>query len=168
MGSILEREALRDALDAERRAGKTVVLTNGCFDLLHVGHVRLLAACRSLGDVLVVGVNSDDSVHRLKGPARPLVPDAERAEILAALATVDYVTVFAETTAEALAAAVRPDVYAKGADYAQTAGVSQSIDEQRLPEAEVVRAHGGRVVLLPLSEGRSTTALIERITGVVQ
>src|SRR5262249_38226835 len=135
---------------------------NGCFDLLHVGHVRLLERCHALGDVLVVGVNSDESVHRLKGPGRPIVPAGERAELLAALACVDVVTVFAEPTAERLAAAVRPDVYVKGADYSQ-AGSAEAVDERRLPEARVVREGGGRVVLLPMTPDRSTSALVTRI-----
>ena len=151
-----------------RETGQRIVLTNGHFDLLHVGHVRLLQAARSLGDILVVGVNGDASVRRRKGPARPLVPGAERAEVLAALAAVDFVCLFEADTAEALARAVRPDVYVKGADYARPgapdeAGEASAVDESRLPEAAVVRAGGGRVVLLPLTPDRSTTALEARI-----
>ncbi|MDQ3699817.1 MAG: adenylyltransferase/cytidyltransferase family protein, partial [Chloroflexota bacterium] len=114
MGRVIPFFDLATILDAERAAGRRIVLTNGCFDLLHVGHVRLLQQCRALGEVLVVGVNDDASVRHLKGPTRPLVPAAERAEILAALSAVDYVTVFEEPTAERLAAAVRPEVYVKG------------------------------------------------------
>ena len=157
MGRVIPFLDLATALDAERAAGRRIVLTNGCFDLLHVGHVRLLQQCRALGEVLVVGVNDDASVRHLKGPTRPLVPASERAEILAALSAVDYVTVFAEPTAERLAATVRPEVYVKGADY--------EVDDHRLPEAKVVVAGGGRVVLLPLSPGRSTTALVERMVA---
>jgi rfaE bifunctional protein nucleotidyltransferase chain/domain len=158
---------LPSLIDAERAAGKRIVLTNGCFDLLHVGHVRNLAACRALGDVLVVGVNGDESVRRLKGPERPLVPAGERAEVLAALRSVDYVTVFAELSAERLVAAVRPDVYAKGADYAAGESAKNAeIDDARLPEAKVVRAHGGRVVLLETTPGRSTTTLVHQIQAV--
>ena len=169
MGRVLPLDELTAALEAERAAGRRIVLTNGCFDLLHVGHVRALRQCRALGDVLVVGVNGDGSVRRLKGPPRPFVPAAERAEVLAALAVVDYVTVFPEQTAERLAALVRPDVYVKGADYARAAGAPAAvpeipeIDEDRLPEARVVRAAGGAVVLLPLTPGHSTSALVERI-----
>jgi rfaE bifunctional protein nucleotidyltransferase chain/domain len=168
MGRVIPLAQLAQAIAAERAAGRRIVLTNGCFDLLHVGHVRGFQASRAYGDVLVVGVNGDDSVRRLKGPDRPLVPEDERAELLAALAAVDYVAIFPEPTAEALAALVRPDVYVKGADYATgcaTAPPSDqaSIDEQRLPEARVVRAHGGRVVLLPMTPGRSTSGLVERI-----
>lgn len=186
MGRVVPFLDLATALDAERAAGRRIVLTNGCFDLLHVGHVRLLQQCRALGEVVVVGVNDDASVRRLKGPTRPLVPAAERAELLAALSAVDYVAVFEESTAERLAATVRPEVYVKGADYAQppaatapgplagsapgagieaAPGTGDEVDDRRLPEARVVCAAGGRVVLLPLSPGRSTTALVERMAA---
>ena len=163
MGQVLDRDALVRALDGERATGKRIVLTNGCFDLLHVGHVRSLRAARALGDVLVVGVNSDASVRQIKGAGRPLVAENERAEVLAALEAVDYVSLFDEPTAERLAAAIRPDVYAKGADYA-SGGV---IDAARLPEAQVVAALGGRTVLVPVVPGRSTTGLVERIRAGV-
>lgn len=129
------------------------MLTNGCFDLLHVGHVRYLAAARALGDLLIVGVNSDASVRALKGPARPLVPADERAEIIAALAAVDLVVVFDEPTAESLVAQLRPDIYVKGDDYS----------EATLPEARVVRGYGGEIALLPIQPGHSTSALIARV-----
>lgn len=132
---------------AER--GRTVVWTNGCFDLLHLGHLRSLAAARALGDVLVVGVNDDDSVRRLKGPSRPLVPFPERAELLAALEPVDVVVGFAEDTPVATLERLRPDIVCKGEDYAESA----------LPERATVESYGGRVVLLPLVPGRSTSAL---------
>jgi rfaE bifunctional protein nucleotidyltransferase chain/domain len=143
---LLERVA------ALRASGGRLVLTNGCFDLLHVGHVRYLQAARRLGDFLVVGVNADASVRQLKGPKRPLVPAAERAEIVAALGCVDAVVLFDTATAEPLVAALRPDVYVKGDDYT----------EATLPEARLVRAYGGTVALLPTVPGASTTALIER------
>jgi rfaE bifunctional protein nucleotidyltransferase chain/domain len=162
MGRVVPLADLAEVLAVERAAGKRVVLTNGCFDLLHVGHVRLLDQARALGDVLVVGVNGDESVRRLKGPGRPLVPASDRAEVVAALSPVDYVCVFEETTAERLAALVAPDVYVKGADYRAAGG---AIDEGRLPEAPVVRAAGGQVVLLPLTPDRSTSGLVERIAG---
>src|SRR4051794_40913377 len=133
-----------------RGRGGRVVLTNGCFDLLHVGHVRYLQAARRLGDFLVVGVNSDASVRALKGPARPIVPAAERAEVVAALGCVDAVVIFDAATAEPLVAALRPEVYVKGADYT----------EATLPEAHLVRAYGGTVALLPTVPGASTTALL--------
>jgi rfaE bifunctional protein nucleotidyltransferase chain/domain len=160
MGRVVPLAELESILATARVAGKRVVLTNGCFDLLHVGHARLLERARALGDVLVVGVNGDASVRRLKGPVRPLVPAAERAELVAALGAVDYVAVFEETTAERLAAAVHPDVYVKGADYAAAGG---AVDPSRLPEAAVVQGGGGRVVLVPLTPDRSTSGLVERI-----
>ncbi|MGH2370398.1 MAG: adenylyltransferase/cytidyltransferase family protein, partial [Chloroflexota bacterium] len=165
MGRVVSVEDLASAVAAERAAGKRIVLTNGCFDVLHVGHVRVLQRCRTLGDLLVVGVNSDDSARRLKGAERPFVPEVERAELLAALAAVDYVVVFPEATAERLAAVVRPDVYVKGADYARhpAAPGGGEIDAASLPEAAVVQAAGGRVVLLPLTPDHSTTGLIQRI-----
>lgn len=143
------------AMAAEaRRAGKRVVFTNGCFDLMHVGHVRYLAAARDAGDLLVVGVNSDASVRRLaKSPERPLVPEAARAEVLAALAAVDVVTIFDEDTPAALIAALLPDVLVKGADWAP----------DRVVGREIVEARGGRLLLVPVVEGFSTTALVERL-----
>src|SRR5437870_13830018 len=125
------------ALSARLRAeGKRIVLANGCFDLLHVGHVRYLEAARALGDVLFVGVNGDGAVARLKGADRPLMPARERAEVLAALRAVDHVVVFEEDTADTLVAAIRPAIHAKGTDYTA----------ETVPERDTVRAHGGRVV----------------------
>ncbi|HEU5318651.1 MAG TPA: adenylyltransferase/cytidyltransferase family protein [Chloroflexota bacterium] len=161
MGRVVTQRELASALDGERAARRRIVLTNGCFDLLHVGHLRSLRAARALGDTLVVGLNSDASVRAIKGEDRPLVPEAERAELLAALEPVDYVVLFDEPTAERLAALVRPAVYAKGGDYASPAG--GAIDESRLPEARVVASHGGRTELIPLVAGRSTTALVAMI-----
>ena len=158
MGQVIDRETLVRLREEWRDAGRTVVFTNGVFDLLHVGHLRYLRAARALGDLLVVGVNDDAGVARLKGPGRPVVPQEERAELLAALDPVDYVTLFGEETASALVAALRPDVYVKGGDYAAGAGDAG----KPLPEAEVVRGYGGGVRVIPLTPGRSTTALIER------
>jgi rfaE bifunctional protein nucleotidyltransferase chain/domain len=138
-----------------RRERKIVVWTNGCFDLLHVGHVRSLQAARALGDALVVGVNDDGSVRRLKGPSRPIVPEAERAEMLAALACVDAVVLFGEDTPAAALARLRPDIHCKGADYTPPEG-------KPVPEAAVVAAYGGRVEFLPLVAGRSTSELARR------
>lgn len=131
----------------------SVVSTNGCFDLLHVGHLRLLKAAKELGDVLVVAMNNDRSVRRLKGVARPYVPADERAELVAALEPVDYVVLFSEDTPEAVLAAIRPDVHVKGGDYRL----------EDLPERRVVEEGGGRVVILPLVPSRSTSALVRRI-----
>lgn len=146
-----EMAAIRGQIVAE---GKTLVFTNGCFDLLHAGHVRYLQQARSLGDYLAIGLNSDASTRRIKGPQRPLLPQEERALILAALECVDFVIIFDEDTAEALVAALRPDVYVKGGDYTS---------EGELPEAAVVRSYGGRVEILPQVPGRSTTAIIRSI-----
>ncbi len=152
---ILTREQLAELAPQWRAAGKQVVLTNGCFDLLHVGHLRYLQEARRLGDLLIVGVNSDESVRTLKGESRPIVPEAERAELISGLECVDYVTIFSEPTAIDLVNLIQPAYYAKGGDYT----------EQDLPESEAVIAHGGFVVILPLHPERSTSALIEQIRG---
>ena len=152
---------IRDQL---RASGKRVVLTNGCFDILHVGHVRYLQQARALGDCLVVGLNSDESVRRLKGEKRPFAPEQDRAEILAALECVDYVIIFEEDTAEQLVAELKPDIYAKGGDYSLEAkGNDQNRAGKNLPEAKVVTSYGGKVVILPLQIGYSTTDVIKTI-----
>lgn len=181
MGQVVAREQLQGQLAQERAQGARVVFTNGVFDLLHLGHLRYLRQARGLGDLLVVGVNSDASAQQLKGPARPLIPEAERAELLAALDCVDYVTIFAEATAEATLALLQPDIYVKGADYA--AGDSRQQDTlltpdalrqalandsglgERLPEARVVADYGGSLALLAYLPGHSTSELIERIVA---
>ncbi len=150
---IIPREYIQDACDTVRADGGTIVFTNGCFDILHAGHVRYLTAAEAMGDFLVVGLNSDASVRRLKGEGRPIVPEADRAEVLDALRAVDIVTVFDEPTAEELVRLVKPDVYVKGGDY--------TVDT--LPEAKIVQEAGGRVEFIPFVEGRSTTNVIERI-----
>jgi D-glycero-beta-D-manno-heptose 1-phosphate adenylyltransferase len=142
-----------------REAGRRVVFTNGAFDLLHVGHVRYLQAARALGDLLIVGLNDDASVRAYKGPTRPLVPEDERAEVLAALACVDYVVLFGDPTATRLVEAIRPDIYAKGGDYA-AGGQGEG---KPLPEAGAARAAGAEVVIVPFVPGRSTSGLIARI-----
>lgn len=136
-----------------REGGKRLVLANGCFDLLHVGHVRYLQAARRLGDALLVAVNSDASVRRLKGPGRPLVGEAERAEVLAALGCVDYVLLFSDDTAESLVGRLRPAVHAKGTDYT----------EDSVPERSSVLAHGGRVAIAGDAKRHSTRDLIQTI-----
>ncbi|MFN8644809.1 MAG: D-glycero-beta-D-manno-heptose 1-phosphate adenylyltransferase [Candidatus Binatia bacterium] len=146
--------ALRRRLAAHRRAGERIVFTNGVFDLLHPGHVRYLRAAKQLGDVLVVGVNSDRSARALaKGPGRPLVPARDRAEVLAARAAVDYVTVFDQDTPQVLIRQLQPDVLVKGGDW--------RLDH--IVGADLVRARGGRVRAIPFAPGYSTTALVERI-----
>lgn len=138
----------------ERRAlGHRVVFTNGCFDLLHRGHTRLLQQARELGDLLIVGLNSDASVRRVKGPSRPVLPEEERAEVLSALASVDYVVFFDDPDPGSTIAALQPDVLAKGADWAKDQIVGR----------ETVEGRGGRVVTIPLVEGSSTSDIIDRI-----
>jgi rfaE bifunctional protein nucleotidyltransferase chain/domain len=156
--SLTQAQRLRQRLRAQ---GKTAVFTNGIFDLLHVGHVRCLNSARELGQALFVGLNNDISARRLKGPNRPWVPERERAEALCALRAVDYVILFGESTAELLVAALRPDVYVKGGDYAACTGERG----KTLPEARIVEGYGGRVVILPYTPGHSTTELIARIQG---
>lgn len=153
MGKIVSQDELILLTGREKRNGRRVVFTNGCFDLLHPGHVRCLAEARALGDVLVVAVNSDRSVRGNKGPERPLVPQRDRAEVLAALASVDYVTIFDEATPRDLISRVLPDVLVKGADWAlgEVAG------------REEVEAAGGRVISIPLAAGYSTTNLLQKI-----
>jgi len=157
LDKVVDRATAVARVTEARRAGKRVVFTNGCFDLLHVGHVRYLADARAAGDLLVVGVNADASVRRLaKGAERPVVPQAARAEVLAALAAVDLVTVFEEDTPAEIIAAIVPDVLVKGADWAPDQVVGR----------EVVEANGGRVLLVPVVEGFSTTALVERLRRI--
>ncbi len=150
---VVGLDALADAVARRQAAGERVVFTNGVFDLLHVGHARYLAEARALGDALIVAVNTDASVRGLKGPLRPIVPEAERMEMLAALACVDYVIAFASPTPVPLLERVRPAVYAKGGDYRV----------EDLPEAPVVRAYGGAVRILSLVAGRSSTDIIARV-----
>jgi rfaE bifunctional protein nucleotidyltransferase chain/domain len=150
---ILKREELATRVNADRVNGSRVVLANGCFDVLHVGHVRYLAGARELGDVLVVGVNSDAQVARLKGAGRPILPEMERAEIVAALESVTYVTVFDEPTVEELLLALKPDVHAKGTDYT----------EDSVPERNVVRSYGGRVAIVGDPKDHSTSAILARL-----
>jgi rfaE bifunctional protein nucleotidyltransferase chain/domain len=150
---ILDREQLRQRVDAWRRAGERIILTNGCFDLLHVGHVRYLQAAKDLGGKLVVAVNGDDSVASLKGPGRPVVRAQERAELLAALEAVDAVVVFPEPDVRALIAEVRPDIHAKGTDYTV----------ESVPEREAVMAYGGKVVIAGDAKDHSVTSMLERL-----
>jgi rfaE bifunctional protein nucleotidyltransferase chain/domain len=153
MGKIVSQEELIQVAAREKRGGRRVVFTNGCFDLIHPGHVRCLADARALGDVLVVAVNSDRSVRGNKGSDRPLVAEQDRAEVLAALASVDYVTIFDEPTPRELISRVLPSILVKGADWAldQVAG------------REEVEAAGGRVVSIVLAPGYSTTNIVQRI-----
>jgi rfaE bifunctional protein nucleotidyltransferase chain/domain len=156
LNKVVQIPALLALRSAYRDAGRSVVWTNGCFDLMHAGHVRSLHAAADLGDVLVVGLNSDASVRRLKGPGRPVLPEAERAELLAALECVDHVLVFPDDEPSNVLRQLRPDVHCKGAEYAPPRG-------RPLPERAVVESYGGRVAFLPLVEGLSTTELLRRV-----
>jgi rfaE bifunctional protein nucleotidyltransferase chain/domain len=154
MGRILHsREELTQAAEAERRSGHKIVSTNGCFDILHVGHARVLKQARELGDCLFVGLNSDGSVQKLKGPERPINSEADRAELLASLTAVDYVFVFSEDTPVEFLKMLKPDIHTKGADYTSA----------QLAETPVVESFGGQVKLLALVPQKSTTLLVEKI-----
>ncbi len=154
---ILSREELVRRLSIARDAGARIVLANGCFDVLHVGHVRYLAGARELGDVLVVGINSDEQVAIQKGAGRPVLPAVERAEILAALEPVTYVTIFEEPTVEELLLLIKPDVHAKGTDY--------TVDT--VPERDVVRSYGGQVAIVGDAKDHSTSEIVARLEGGV-
>ncbi|MGB5882239.1 MAG: adenylyltransferase/cytidyltransferase family protein [Thermoanaerobaculia bacterium] len=151
MGEVLSREELRERLAELRAGGKTVAFANGHFDLLHVGHTRYLQDASKEGDVLVVAVNDDESVQHYKGPGRPIVPAHERAELLAALAAVDFVVVFSGDSPGPLLTDLRPDVHCKGTDYRTP---------DRVPEYEVVQAYGGRTVLVGDPKDHSTTDIL--------
>lgn len=155
---IVGRARLRAVVRKLQRAGVRVVFTNGCFDILHVGHVRYLREARALGGLLLVGMNSDRSVRRLKGSGRPLVPERKRAEVLAALEMVDYVTIFDEDTPAKLIAELRPDVLVKGGDYRT----------EEIAGREIVEATGGHVVIVPIVRGWSTTRFIRKIRGAAK
>ncbi|MFY9825786.1 MAG: adenylyltransferase/cytidyltransferase family protein [Thermoanaerobaculia bacterium] len=157
MGIVLTVPELKEKIAALKAQGKTVAFANGHFDLLHVGHLRYLQAARAAGDALVVGLNGDASVERLKGPGRPVVPAAERAELLAALEPVDFVVVFDGDSPAPLLAELRPDVHCKGTDYGSP---------ERVPEYGVVRAYGGRTVLVGDPKDHATSDLISKVKGL--
>ncbi len=150
---IFSRAALRERVDEWRRSGEPIVLTNGCFDLLHVGHIRYLHGAKALGGKLVVAVNSDESVRKLKGEGRPAMPASERAEILAALADVDAIVIFDEPDVRALIREIHPDVQAKGTDYTR----------ENVPERDEVLAYGGRVEIVGDAKDHSTTDLLKQL-----
>jgi rfaE bifunctional protein nucleotidyltransferase chain/domain len=156
MSKITPRNELKAEVDRLKREGKKVVFTNGCFDILHAGHTRYLREARKLGDALILALNSDSSVRSIKGPMRPIVPEAERAEVVASLDSVDYVTVFDELTPLELIEFLRPDVIVKGGDWA----------EKDIVGAETVRKWGGRVAIMPEIEGASTTNIIDKVLQV--
>ena len=151
---LIDRRDAAHVCEDLRRQGKKIVFTNGCFDILHRGHIEYLTAAKSLGDVLVVGLNSDSSVKKLKGETRPLNTESDRAYVLDALKAVDVVVIFEEDTAEKIIDFIKPDVYAKGGDYTL----------ETLPEAKVVASYGGKTELLNFVEGYSTTGIIEKMT----
>ena len=152
---ILDREGLRERIATARTNGARIVLANGCFDVLHVGHVRYLEAAKALGDLLIVGINSDKQTRRLKGLGRPVLSQDQRAEIVASLNTVDFVTVFDEPTVEELLLALKPDIHAKGTDYT----------EDSVPERNVVRSFGGRVAIAGDPKDHSSSEMIEKLAA---
>jgi D-beta-D-heptose 7-phosphate kinase/D-beta-D-heptose 1-phosphate adenosyltransferase len=154
MGQVTDVEKISSDLASLKSQNKKIVFTNGCFDLLHVGHVRYLQEAKKLGDVLVIGVNSDASVKRLKGPARPVQTEADRAEILAALGCVDFTVIFTEDTPENLIKTVKPDILVKGGDW----------KIEQIVGSDFVIAKGGKVLSLQFVDGKSTTKLIEKAT----
>lgn len=155
---IIDRKDAAQFCEDLRQRGKQVVFTNGCFDIIHAGHVRYLTTAKNFGDVLIVGLNTDESVKRLKGANRPINNQDDRAEVLLGLKAVDHVIFFGEATAENLIAEVKPDIYVKGGDYTL----------ETLPEAKIVQKYGGRVELVNLVAGRSTSNVIEKILEVEQ
>ena len=152
---VLSREQLERRVAAERAAGRTIAFANGCFDLLHVGHVRYLESAAREGDVLIVAINDDESVRALKGPGRPILSAADRAELVAALRCVDFVVIFSEPTVGPLLIALKPDVHCKGTDY--------TVDS--VPERDVVRGYGGRIAIVGDPKDHSTRDLLARIAG---
>ena len=150
---LIERKNAAQFCEDLRRQGKKIVFTNGCFDIIHAGHVRYLTAAKNFGDILIVGLNTDESVRRLKGESRPINNQDDRAEVLLGLKAVDHVIFFGEATAEDLIAEVQPDIYVKGGDYTL----------ETLPEAKIVQSYGGRVELVNLVAGKSTTNIIGKI-----
>ncbi|EKE02350.1 MAG: Protein RfaE, protein [uncultured bacterium] len=153
LGQVVNLDELLQLIQEHKRQGKKIVTTNGCFDIIHVGHVRYLKQARELGDILVVGLNTDESVRKLKGLTRPVNNENDRAEVMAALNPVDYVVLFNEETAVELLGKIKTDIYAKGGDY--------TLDT--LPETEIVHSNGGKVAFIPFVEGKSTTNIIEKI-----
>ena len=152
---ILDRKAAVARVQTARQAGARIVLANGCFDVLHVGHVRYLEGARALGDLLVVGINSDAQVTVLKGAGRPIMPEGDRAEIVASVESVDLVTIFAEPTVGTLLLALKPDIHAKGTDYT----------EETVPERAAVLSYGGRVAIVGDEKEHSTSQMIDRLAG---
>lgn len=153
MGQVIRREDIKQLVNDLHQGGKTVVATNGCFDILHVGHIRYLQKTKSFADKLIVLLNSDSSVHSIKGPDRPVNNEDDRAEILCALACVDYVVLFDEDSPRNLLDEIKPDVYTKGADYTM----------ETLPEADIMKKNGTRVEFIEFVKGKSTTDILNRV-----
>jgi rfaE bifunctional protein nucleotidyltransferase chain/domain len=150
---ILDRNRLIARVAIARKHGARIVLANGCFDILHVGHIRYLEGAKALGDVLVVGINADEQVRAQKGEGRPVLPERERAELIAAIRAVDFVTIFPEPTVEQLLLSIRPDIHAKGTDYT----------EETVPERDVVRSYGGRVAIVGDPKDHSSTEMVRKV-----
>ena len=155
MGKVISRNGIESFVKDLRKNGKTVVTTNGCFDILHVGHVRYLQKTKTFADYSIVLLNSDKSVRSIKGPTRPINNERDRAEILCALSCVDYVVLFDEDPPDSLIAQIKPDVHTKGADYTV----------ETLPEAKTILENGGRIEFISFVEGKSTTSIIEKMRG---
>ena len=153
MGHVIARQNIKNLIEQLKKENKKIVFTNGCFDILHIGHVRYLKASAQYGDILVIGLNSDSSVKRLKGETRPINNESDRAELLSELGFVDYVVVFEEDTPINLLDEIKPHIYTKGADYTT----------ETLPEAKTVLSYGGKIEFITLVEGKSTTNVIKKI-----
>ena len=153
MEKLIKEDKIGQKAAELKRLHKTIVFTNGCFDILHAGHVRYLKESKKLGDILIVGLNSDSSIKKIKGPMRPINGESDRAEVLGGLESVDFIVIFNEDTPAKLLDIIKPDIYTKGADYTI----------QTLPEADIVIKNGGRVEFIKLVEGRSTTKIIDKI-----
>lgn len=150
---IIDRSDIKFLCELLRKNQKQVVFTNGCFDIIHAGHVKYLTQAKSFGDVLILGLNTDDSIRKLKGSNRPINSEADRSFVVDGLKAVDYVVLFSESTAEQLVSEIKPDIYVKGGDY----------NLENLPEGKIVQSYGGQVKLIPLLKGRSTSNIISRI-----
>jgi len=150
---IKKIEELKDIIDIHKKQGKLIVFTNGCFEILHPGHIKLLEEAKNYGDILVVGINSDESVKRIKGEKKLIFDEKSRVKIISALECVDYVTLFNENTPENLIKIIKPHIHVKGGDY----------KEEDLPEAKIVKEYAGKIIILPLLEGFSTTQIIQKI-----
>lgn len=155
MGKLLNIKQLEEIVTGLKKQNKKIVTTNGCFDIIHAGHTKYLAQAKSLGDVLIVCLNSDSSVKKLKGESRPLNHEQDRAEVLCALSSVDYAVIFDEQTPAEILSQIKPDIHVKGGDYT----------EETLPEAAVIKSFGGRIEFIPFLEGRSTTNIINKISS---